>query len=100
MGSFIRKTRKRSMKWTKSCPRESKISCAQWMLRLSASPKRVVSTYYLNQLISNAQWFHVEQELLLGRLAPVQTNYYLDYCCMKVTLQSLLNYITAWVANT
>src|SRR5258707_10088114 len=70
------------------------------MLRLSASPKRVVSTYYLNRVIVNSQWFHGEQELLLGRLAPVQTNYYLDYCCMKGTRQSLLSHITAWVANT
>src|SRR5258708_23663412 len=41
----------------------------------------------------------VEQELLLGRLKPVETGYDLDRCCMEGTRQSILNQIVAWVTN-
>jgi hypothetical protein len=41
----------------------------------------------------------VEQELLLSRLKPVETNYHRHFRCMDGTRQSLLNQIMDWVAN-
>jgi len=40
-----------------------------------------------------------EQELLFGRLKPIETGYHRDLCCMDGTRRSLLNQILDWVAN-
>src|SRR5260370_37303075 len=39
---------------------------------------------------------HVEQELLLGRLTPVKTNYDVDRCCMAGTRKPIIDRIVAW----
>ena len=44
------------------------------------------------------QW-RVEQELLFGRLKPVETGYNRELRCMDGTRQSLLNQIMDWVPN-
>jgi len=73
------------------------------MLKLSAEPRRLVSTHCLNLSRVDSQQFRVEQELLLGRLLGrlkyVKTGYNRDLRCMKGTRTSLLNQIIAWVAN-
>ena len=69
------------------------------MLRLSASPRRLVSTCCLNVAIFWSQQFHVEQQLLLEWLEPVKTGYDLERCCMEGTRQTILSSITAWVAK-
>ena len=71
------------------------------MSRLSAPPKRPVSTHCLNLARVHSQYVRVrvEQQLLLERLEPVKAGYELDHCCMEGTRQSILNRITAWVAD-
>jgi len=69
------------------------------MLKLSAEPKRLVSTYCLNLSKVDSQQFRVEQELLLGRLSYVKTGYHRDRRCMEGTRKSLLKQIIAWVTN-
>jgi len=48
-----------------------------------------------------SHWFRVEQQVLLERLDPVKAGagYDLDCRCMEGTRQSILDRITAWVAN-
>src|SRR5258708_21068600 len=41
----------------------------------------------------------VEQELLLGRLTPVKTNYDVDRCCMAGTRKSIIDPTVALVVN-
>ena len=66
------------------------------MWKLSAEPKRLVSVQFS---IVHSQQFHVEQELLLGRLKYVKTGYHRDLRCMEGTRKSLLKQIISWVAN-
>ena len=57
---------------------------------------------FFNWSIVDPQGFvgeRVEQELLIGRLKPVETNYLLNLRCMDSTRQSLLNQITDWVSS-
>jgi hypothetical protein len=68
-------------------------------LKLSAKPRRLVSSHYLNLSIVHSQQCHVEQVLLLDRLKYVKTGYHQDLRCMEGTRNSLLNEITAWVTN-
>jgi hypothetical protein len=63
---------------------------------------RRVSSHFLNLPIVDSQKFgleRVEQELLLRRLKPVETNYHRHFRCMDGTRESLLNQIMDWVAN-
>ena len=60
---------------------------------------RPVSSRFLNLLIVDPQEFGVEQELLLGRLKPVETGYHRNLRYMDGTRQSPLNRIVEWVAN-
>ena len=69
------------------------------MLKLSACPKKVVSTHCLKQAIAHSQQCRVEQEFLLGRLKFVEAGYDLDFRCMGGTRQSILNLILDWVTN-
>jgi len=69
------------------------------MLKLSAEPRRLVSTHYLNLSIVDSQQLCVEQELLLGRLRDIKTGHHLDLRCMEGTRKYLLKQIIAWVAN-
>ena len=69
------------------------------MLKLSAGPGRLVSTQSLNLSIDHSQQFHVEQEILLGRLKDVKTSYDRNLCCMEGTRESLLEQIITWVTN-
>ena len=62
-------------------------------------PRRLVSTCYHSLVIFCSQRFHVEQQLLLERLEPVKTGYDLDRCCMEGTRETILSWITAWVAD-
>ena len=41
----------------------------------------------------------VEQELLLGRLESVKTNYHQDFCCMDGTRQFLLEQLIGWATK-
>ena len=71
------------------------------MSRLSARPRRLVSTqYYLNLAIVRPHLFRIERELLLKRLESVKASYDLDGGCMEGTRQSILNDVMDWVANT
>ena len=70
------------------------------MSRLSAHPKRPVSTHCLNLARVHSQHVRVEQQLLLERLEPVKAGYDLDHRCMEGTRQFILNRIMAWVADT
>jgi len=69
------------------------------MLKLSAEPRQLVSTHCLNLLTVHTQQFHVEQELLLGRLKHVKTGYHQKLRCMNGTRKSLLKQLIAWVTN-
>src|SRR5258706_4573905 len=69
------------------------------MWKLSAGLRRLVSTHSLNLSIDHPQQFHVEQELLIGRLKDVKTGYDRDLCCMEGTRKLLLEQIIAWVTN-
>src|SRR5260370_11392125 len=69
------------------------------MLRLFGRPKRVVSTPCFNLVMANSHSFHVEQELLLGRLKPVAAGYNLDRCCMEGTRTFILNRVMDWVTD-
>jgi len=68
------------------------------MLRPSAKPRRPVSAHY-QPSGSSFSVFRVEQELLLGRLKSVQTDYHQGLRCMEGTRQSILNQVMAWVTN-
>src|ERR1700749_2311786 len=39
---------------------------------------------------------HVDEELLLGRLKPVETNYHQDFRCMDGTREFLLKQLVGW----
>jgi hypothetical protein len=58
---------------------------------------------FLKLAIVYSQLLHVElvqQDLLLEkRLKPTRTSYNHTLCCMEGTRQSILNQVTAWVAN-
>ena len=41
----------------------------------------------------------IEEELLLGRLEPVKTNYHRDFCCMGGTRESLLKELVDWATK-
>ena len=69
------------------------------MLKLSAGPRRLVSTHSLHLSINHSQQFHVEQHILLSRLKDVKTEYDRDLCCMEGTRKSLLEQIMVWVTN-
>jgi hypothetical protein len=69
------------------------------MLRLSARPRRLVSTHSFNLSIDHSQQFRVEQHLLFSRLKDVKTGYDQDLCCMEGTRKSLLEQIMDWVTN-
>src|SRR5258706_2007794 len=68
---------------------------------------RPVSSHFLNLSIVDPQRFGVErveqgreeQELLFGRLKPVETGYNRELRCMDGTRQSLLDQIMDWVPN-
>ena len=58
---------------------------------------------FLNPSIVDPQGFgveQVEQELLIGRLKPVETGYHCNLHCMDGTRQFLLDQITDWVAKS
>jgi len=88
-------------KWTERCRASSKTSTVQWMLTLSAEPRRsrLVSPHCLHLIIFHSQQFRVEQGLLFLRLKYVKTSYHKDLRCMEGTRKSLLNQIMAWVTN-
>jgi len=69
------------------------------MLRLSAGPRRLVSTHSLQFSTDHSQQFRVEQHLLLSRLKEVKTSYDRGLCCMDGTRKSILERITAWVSD-
>jgi hypothetical protein len=69
------------------------------MFRLSAEPRRPVGTHCFSLSIVHSQQCRVEQELLLGRLKSVKTNYHQRLRCMEGTRKSLLNQVIAWVTN-
>src|SRR5258706_646098 len=68
---------------------------------------RPVSSHFFNLSIVDPQGFGVErveqgreeQELLFGRLKPVETGYNRELRCMDGTRQSLLDQIMDWVPN-
>jgi hypothetical protein len=68
------------------------------MSKLSASPKGVVSTHYLNLAGLHSHCLIEEQDLLIRRLKPVETGYHQDRRCMDGTRKVLLKKITDWVA--
>ena len=67
------------------------------MLRLSAEPERLVSAYSLRWFILKC--FVVEQELLLGRLKSVETNYHQDFGCMDGTRKLPLKQLISWATK-
>ena len=69
------------------------------MLKLSAEPRRLVSTHSLHLSIDNSQQFRVEQHLLLSRLKDVKTCHDPALCCMEGTRKYLLEQIITWVTN-
>ena len=69
----------------------------QWMVRPSDKSRRLVSTYSSRGFILN--YFVVEQELLLGRLGSVETNYRQDSCCIDGTRKFLLNQVISWATE-
>src|SRR5258706_3800092 len=71
------------------------------MSRLSARPRRLVSTQYcLNLAIVRSQLFRVERVLLLGRFKSVETGHVLTLRCMDGTRKSILSNVMDWVAST
>ena len=69
------------------------------MWRLSAEPRKPVSTYCLNAAIVHSQWSHIEYELLIRRLKHVETGYNRKLRCMEGTREFLLNKIIAWASD-
>jgi len=69
------------------------------MLKLSAEPRRLVSTHNLHLSIGHSQQFRVEQHILLSRLKDVKTGYDRNLCCMEGTRKSILEQIIAWASN-
>jgi hypothetical protein len=67
----------------------------------------MVSTHGLNLVTVHSQRLHVDQgeqehverELLIRWLKPVETGYHQDFCCMAGTRKVLLKQITDWVAS-
>ena len=49
--------------------------------------------------IFHAQWYCLEQEVLLRRLKYVETGYHWDRSCMEGTRESLLHQIITWAAD-
>ena len=47
----------------------------------------------------HSQLCRVEQELLLGRLKAVETNYHQDFCCMDGTREMLLEQLVDWATK-
>jgi chromosomal replication initiation ATPase DnaA len=72
------------------------------------SDKRMVSTHGLNLATVHSQRLHVdqgkqdhvEQELLIRWLKPVETGYHQDLRCMAGTRKVILKEIIDWVAST
>ena len=56
-----------------------------------------MSTYSSRRFILN--YFVAEQELLLGRLGSVETNYRQDSCCIDGTRKFLLNQVISWATK-
>ena len=70
------------------------------MWKLSAGLRLLVGTQYsLILSIDHPQQFHVEQELLIGRLKDVKTGYDRDLCCMEGTRKLVLEQVITWVTN-
>src|SRR6266404_1800429 len=67
------------------------------MLILSAEPERLVSAYSSRWFI--LIYFVVEQELLLGRLKSIETNYHQDSRCMDGTRDFLLKQVVGWATR-
>ena len=54
---------------------------------------------HLLLVMVRSQLRHVEQELLLGRLKSVETNYHQDFCCMDGTREILLEQVIDWATK-
>src|SRR6266404_3836971 len=67
------------------------------MLILSAEPERLVSAYSSRWFI--LIYFVVDQELLLGRLKSIETNYHQDSRCMDGTRDFLLKQVVGWATK-